>query len=78
MEYIDHPNHYNRPERKECIEEMIDMWGKEAVAIFCLLNSHKYLYRAGLKDNTHQDIQKAEWYIKKYNQLAKEIGNYGT
>lgn len=26
-EYVDHPSHYNKPGRKECIEEKIDIRG---------------------------------------------------
>lgn len=29
-EQVNHPAHYNIPGRKECIDEMIDNWGKEA------------------------------------------------
>lgn len=73
MDNINHPKHYTREGRKECIDEMIDTWGEGATAIFCLLNAHKYLYRAGLKDKLSDDLKKAQWYINKYNQLTKEI-----
>ena len=31
---VNHPAHYNIPGRKECIEEMIDRFGVEAVISF--------------------------------------------
>lgn len=34
MEKIDHPAHYNLNGRKECIEEMLDLYGPEKVAAF--------------------------------------------
>ena len=31
-EQVNHPEHYNISGRKECIEEMIEIWGPQAVA----------------------------------------------
>lgn len=39
---VDHPAHYNVPGRKECIEEMIEIYGPSAVYMFCTLNAYKY------------------------------------
>lgn len=71
MSAVNHPGHYKVDGRKECIVEMEELFGKEAVAIFDLLNAYKYLYRAGLKENNpeKQDINKAKWYIKHANSL---------
>ena len=65
MEYVNHPQHYLRPGRKECIEEIHDLYGDEILAIFCYTNAYKYLYRAGEKANNskEQDLNKAMWYI---------------
>ena len=64
-ELVNHPSHYNQPNRKECIEEMRDKFGDEVVAVFCLTNAYKYLYRAGEKEGNSkgQDIAKAKWYF---------------
>lgn len=69
MEYVNHPEHYQKAGRKECIEEMIDLYGRNVTAIFCLTNAYKYLYRAGQKENNseQQDIQKARWYFNYVN-----------
>lgn len=63
-EQVNHPGHYNQAGRKECIVEMEEKFGKEAVIHFCLCNEFKYLYRAGNKDGNSydQDRQKAQWY----------------
>ena len=65
---VNHPKHYNIPGRKECIEEMIDLFGVEAVKIFCELNAYKYRYRHELK-NGSEDLAKAEWYMNKFREL---------
>ena len=66
MSTINHPSHYNLPNRKECIVEMEEQFGLECTITFCLMNAYKYLYRAGNKaDNTtEQDISKATWYYE--------------
>ena len=69
---VNHPNHYNLPDRKECIEEMLDKFGAEAVRHFCLLNAYKYNYRHEMKGGS-EDIAKAEWYMKKYAELGGDV-----
>ena len=32
---VNHPSHYNLPGRKECIDEMIDIYGLKDVAKWC-------------------------------------------
>lgn len=73
MEAVNHPSHYNKPGRKECIEEMIDLYGLDAVITFCTLNSYKYLYRHDLK-NGQEDLDKAKWYETKGLELAENSG----
>lgn len=70
MSNVNHPSHYNIKGRKECIEEMLDIFGTKEVMIFCKLNVYKYKYRHELK-NGQEDLNKAEWYQNKYNELAK-------
>ena len=75
-EYINHPSHYTKCGRKECIVEMEEKYGAEMTAIFCLTNAYKYLYRAGEKDGNPeiQDNLKAKWYFDYANKLIKEYG----
>lgn len=77
-EMINHPEHYNVPGRKECIVEMIDKYGVDAVINFCRLNSFKYRYRADYKENREQDIKKAEWYESKGDELIEQYGEDDT
>lgn len=54
---VNHPNHYtSHPSGVECIQVTEHM-------NFCVGNAVKYLWRAGLKDATVQDLEKAKWYI---------------
>ena len=60
MDNVNHPKHYQG--KHECIDEMIAMFGVEAVKGFCKCNAYKYRYRADRK-NGAEDIKKAEWYV---------------
>ena len=71
VERVNHPQHYNIPGRKECIEEMIDKFGIDKVMAFCELNAYKYEYRHELKGG-QEDLQKAEWYRNKLAELGKQ------
>lgn len=56
---VNHPKHYTQhPSGIECIEvtECLN---------FCVGNAIKYLWRAGLKDDTIQDLRKAIWYTER-------------
>ena len=66
MEMVNHPAHYKRTGRKECIEEIREKYGDEICAVFCLTNAYKYLYRQGLKGSAEEDKGKAIWYYKYY------------
>ncbi len=66
---VDHPTHYNRDGSMECIDEMIAVFGTDAVRYFCLLNVWKYRYRAADK-NGIEDLKKSDWYMKKYEELC--------
>ena len=67
-ENVNHPKHYNREGGMECIDEMILVFGKEAVKHFCLCNAWKYRYRAADK-NGEEDLKKSDWYLNKYKEL---------
>ena len=75
-EQVNHPSHYLKGGRKECIVEMEEKYGAEMTAAFCLMNAYKYLYRAGEKDGNSemQDNLKAKWYFDYANKLIKEYG----
>lgn len=65
---VNHPKHYCREGAMECIDEMVLIFGKEAVKNFCLLNSWKYRYRAADK-NGEEDMKKSDFYIRKFKEL---------
>lgn len=61
-----HPNHYTpHPSGVECIEITRHM-------NFCLGNAMKYIWKAGLKDDAIQDLEKAKFYIEQEISLRKE------
>lgn len=71
MDLVNHPKHYESG-KYECIDVMIETQGIEAVQNFCICNAFKYLYRCRHKEDTAQDIAKAEWYLNKYSELEGE------
>jgi hypothetical protein len=57
------PSHYtSHPSGVECITVTEHMG-------FCLGNAIKYIWRADLKDNAIEDLEKARWYIER--EIAK-------
>ena len=71
VDMVNHPSHYCREGGMESIDEMVLIFGKEAVKTFCLLNVWKYRYRAADKDG-ERDLKKSDWYIRKYKELMGE------
>ena len=71
---VNHPNHYTQG--IECIDEMVMMFGVDAVMTFCKLNVWKYRKRA-LHKNGQEDLDKSDWYVKKYQELQRSLG-YGA
>lgn len=69
---VNHPDHYKGKNGYECIDVMYNVFGKQEVQSFCLLNAFKYLYRCEKKDKKDEDIQKAIWYLQKYLEFNKE------
>jgi hypothetical protein len=67
-EAVDHPAHYQG--KRECIDEMIALFGVEAVKHFCMCNVYKYRFRAANK-NGQEDLDKADWYMDKLMELEK-------
>lgn len=67
---VNHPSHYTQG-GMECIDEMLLIFGKEAVKNFCICNAWKYRKRAMFK-NGQEDIDKSDWYINKYKELTAD------
>lgn len=65
---VNHPKHYTDG-KYQCIDVMLDVFGKEKVSAFCELNAFKYQWRANKKGTNIQDKQKAIWYNQKYIEL---------
>lgn len=68
---VNHPSHYNRDGAMECIDEMLLLFGFEAVKYFCLCNIFKYRYRASDK-NGLDDLKKSDWYVAKYKEIEEK------
>lgn len=74
---VNHPTHYNS-HAKECIVEMLVLFGLDDFITFCKMNAWKYRYRAGNKANNSadQDNAKADRYIE-YADRAEAIVSLG-
>lgn len=70
---VSHPDHYKLHD-KECIVEMLVLFGLDNFITFCTMNAWKYRYRAGNKANNtaDQDNAKADRYIE-YAARARKI-----
>jgi hypothetical protein len=56
----------------EVLEQMILLYGLDAVKGFCICNAYKYRQRAGKKsDQIVDDITKALWYETKLKEISK-------
>lgn len=73
-ESVNGPQHYNGT---ECIEEMRNLYGDDAVRWFCICNAYKYRFRKGNKPGVDaaQDESKARWY-EKYASDMKRSAQY--
>lgn len=58
------PPHYRIEGRKQCIDEMIDVFGYEDVVKWAIMTAYKYQYRCGKKDAVAQEKGKIKWYEK--------------
>ncbi len=56
---VNHPRHYTgHPSGVECIQITEHM-------SYCLGNALKYIWRADLKGNAMEDLEKAVWYLQR-------------
>ena len=72
VDMVNQPRHYKQ-HAMECIDEMVEVFGVEAVEAYCRCAAWKYRYRAPYKGKFNEDNEKADWYIKK----LKELHDYG-
>lgn len=70
---VNHPSHYADSCSMECIESMEIAFGVEYVAVYCLINAYKYLWRRKAK-NGSQDVKKALWYLNRYTSYVDNLG----
>jgi hypothetical protein len=69
-EAVNHPKHYTVG-GIETIDFLQAKLSTEAFYGFCVANCIKYLARADHKSSRQQDLEKAEWYIKKAIEAGK-------
>jgi len=63
---VNHPKHYTQhPSGVECIQITEHMG-------FCLGNAVKYIWRADLKHDAIEDLEKAKWYLEREIALRKK------
>lgn len=66
---VNHPPHYTaHPSGVECIQITEHMG-------FCLGNAIKYIWRADLKGDAIEDLEKAAWYIRREIERRKAPAN---
>jgi len=71
VDMVNHPPHYTQhPSGVECIE-IVEWFG------FNLGNVIKYVWRADEKHNTLEDLEKAEFYLKREIAKRKKLGEPG-
>lgn len=65
---VNEPPHYKQ-HAMECFDEMLQVFGINAVMVYCKCAAWKYRYRAPFKGKFKEDNAKADWYIKKLAEL---------
>lgn len=60
-ELVNHPSHYGGKNNPYEAIKVIEAWDLG----FCLGNTIKYIARAGKKDSTIQELEKALWYLNR-------------
>ncbi len=71
---VNHPDHYGGADNPYEAIKVIEAWGLG----FCLGNTIKYIARAGKKDATVQDLEKARWYLDREIKKFKPIQEDGA
>jgi hypothetical protein len=68
---VNHPQHYTAG-NIECIEAIKASMSREAFEGYLKGNAMKYIWRYRLKGKAQEDLQKADWYLKRL--LAENKG----
>jgi len=68
---VNKPAHYNMG-GIECIDYIKQVLGVEGFIAYCHGNMIKYQHRYRFKQKPAEDMQKAEWYLNKMNQVLAE------
>lgn len=68
---VNHPPHYTAGPI-ECIDAIAAALGPEGFQAYCRGTAIKYAWRAGLKDDAAQDLDKGAWYLKRGAQVKVE------
>lgn len=66
---VNHPPHYTAG-GIECIDAIRAALGTAGFVAYCRGNAIKYAWRAGLKGDAAECMQKAEWYARRAAQEA--------
>jgi len=62
---VAHPRHYTQSSSIECIDAIEAALGPEGFQAYCRGTAIKYSWRAGLKDDAQQDMEKGAWYLSR-------------
>lgn len=68
------PSHYGAGSKHECVDVMLQQFGRAEVLSFCKLNAFKYIFRMGRKGNPTTDARKAAWYLDRFCSLFDDEG----
>ncbi len=60
---VNHPPHYQG--KVECIDAIEAALGDDGFVACCRGNAMKYIYRAGRKGDSVEDLRKAAWYLER-------------
>ncbi len=62
---VNHPPHYTQG-HVECIDAIEAALGTKGFGDYCRGQAIKYVWRAGSKNDAHEDIKKAIWYLERW------------
>ena len=70
-DYVNHPSHYSWGS-KECIEVIEENLTAEEYAGYLKGTQIKYVYRHEHKWDAEQDLEKCDWYLKRYSEKLEK------
>lgn len=70
---VNHPSHYNPEGGRETLDYMEFLGGTRGLMIYCTLNAVKYRERAYKKNTPKENFEKAEFYMKKADELRAKL-----